>query len=168
MADIVPIVLGAGTLAVAALTFLASVTNWFKRSIPIEYGFLVDDSIVKNLNLSTGDPAKPINLRFHNSAQTTLTGVVLDIRFLHPLALSGTQTALSFMPGKTTHARTADGSYYLIRYSELEMVGQDKLDFRVELNTQGKSPGTYKVLVTAYSTQQDYKYKKSDLFIRMT
>ena len=168
MVDTLLVAIGAGTLVVAVLTLLASVTDWFKRVIPIQYGFLVDNTIVGDLALSTGDPAKPILLRFHNSGQTTLTGVVLDIRFLRPLTLSGTQTALSFLPGKTTHGRTPDESYYLIRYSELEVVGKDNLDFRVELDTTGKSPGTYRVLVTAYSTQQDYKYKKLELTMRMT
>jgi hypothetical protein len=47
------------------------------------------------------------------------------------------------------------------------MAGGDNLDFRVELNTKGQSPGTFKVPVTIYSTQQDYKFKKSELKIKM-
>jgi len=166
--NIALVIVGIGTFLVATLTFLASITDLFKRSIPIKYGFLLDGALTADISLSTGDPAKPITLRFHNSAQTTLTGIVLDVRFLRPLTLSGTQTALTFIPGKTTHGKTPDESFYLIRYSELEMAGQDNFDFRVELGTKGKSPGTYKVLVTAYSTQQDYKCKKAKLQIKMT
>ena len=167
MVNIILIILGAGTLLVATLAFLATITDWFKKRIPIDYGFLLNEAIVNKLNLSTGDEAKPISLRFHNEGETTLTGVILDIRFLKPIVLSGTQKALTFFPGKTTHGQTEDKSYYLIRYSELEMVGRDNLDFRVELNTKGQSPGTYKVVVTIYSTQQDYKFKKSELIIKM-
>ena len=167
MTNTILIILGAGTLIVATLAFLATITDWFKKRIPIDYGFLLNGEIVNNLSLSTGDEAKPISLRFHNRGDTTLTGVILDIRFLKPIALSGTQAALTFIPGKTIHGRTEDKSYYLIRYSEIEMVGKDNIDFRVELNTKGKSPGTYKVLVTIYSTQQDYKYSKSELMLNM-
>jgi hypothetical protein len=167
MTNTILIILGAGTLIVATLAFLATITDWFKKRIPIDHGFLLNGEIVNKLSLSTGDEAKPISLRFHNRGDTTLTGVILDIRFLKPLALSGTQAALTFIPGKTIHGRTEDKSYYLIRYSEIEMVGKDNIDFRVELNTKGKSPGMYKVLVTIYSTQQDYKYKKSELMINM-
>jgi len=167
MVNIILILLGASTLLVATLAFLATITDWFKKRIPIDCGFLLNEEIVNELNLSTGDEAKPIFLRFHNKGETTLTGVILDIRFLKPIVLSGTQKALTFIPGKTTHGRTEDKSYYLVRYAELEMVGRDNLDFRVELNTKGQSPGTYRVLVTIYSTQQDYKFKKSELTIKM-
>lgn len=159
------IIIAGATFVVALLAFLASVTPWFKQTIPIQFGFLMDDKIVQQMELSTGDPTKPIFLRFHNSGKGTLTGVVLDIRFYRPLSLSATGQALSFIPGKTTHGRTPDKSYYLIRYSELEMVGDEDMDFRVELNTQNQTPGTYNVGITAYSTQRDQKYKKSELSI---
>jgi hypothetical protein len=165
--NIILIILAGATFLVAFLTFLASITSWFKQTISIEFGFLVDDAIVQQIELATGDPAKPICLRFRNSGKGTLTGVVFDIRFHRPLALSSTGEALSFIPGKTTHGRTPDNSYYLIRYSELEMVGDADMDFRVELNTQNMTPGTYKVGVTIYSTQQNSKYSKSELSILM-
>jgi hypothetical protein len=167
MENVILIIIAGATFAVALLAFLASVTSWFKQTIPIQCGFLMDDKIVQQIAVSTGDPAKPIFLRFHNSAKGTLTGVVLDIRFYRPLSLSGTQQALSIIPGKTIHGRTPDKSYYLIRYSELEMVGDIDMDFRVELNTQNKTPGTCNVGITAYSTQQGQKYKKSELSIIM-
>jgi uncharacterized membrane protein len=65
------------------------------------------------------------------------------------------------------HGRVQDESYYLIRYSELDLPGETDIDFRVELNTQNKTPGTYKVSVIAYSTQQSYNYKKQDLSLVM-
>ena len=167
MVNVILITIAGATFVVALFAFLALVTSWFKQTIPIQFGFLMDDKIFQQMELSTGDPAKPIFLRFHNLGKGTLTGVVLDIRFYRPLLLSGTGQALSFLPGKTTHGRTPDKSYYLIRYSELEMVGDEDMDFRVELNIQNQTPGTYKVGITAYSTQQDHKYKKSELSIFM-
>ncbi len=167
MVNVILVLLGAGTLLVALLTFLATVTDWLKSRIPIACGFLLNEKMVSELSLSTGDEAKPVFLRFHNKGETTLTGVVLDIRLLKPIVLSGTEKALTFIPGKTIHGRTENKGYYLIRYSELEMVGGDNLDSRVELNTKGQSPGTYKVLVTAYSTQNDYKLRRSELMIVM-
>ena len=161
------IVLTAATFIVVLLTLFALITPWFKQGIPIQLGFLIDNRIVEQVELSTGDEAKPVILRFHNRGKGTLTGLVLDIRFHRPLALSGTGEALNVIPGKTIHGRPPDNSYYLIRYTELEMVGHQDMDFRVELNTQNKTPGTYKVGVTAYSTRLDYKYKKVELSILM-
>jgi len=167
MADPIMIIIGVATLTVAILTFLALVTSLFKQGIPVEFGFLIDDKIVQHLELATGDPAKPILIRFRNVSKSTLTGIVMDLRFYRPLTLSGTEQALSFIPGKTTHGRPPDNRYYQIRYSELEMPGDESMDFRIELSTEKKTPGTYRVCVTVYSAQQDYKYKKSDLSIQM-
>ena len=161
------ILLTASTFVVASLAFLSRVTDWFKKTIPVSFGFLLNEQIIKELVLATGDPAKPVSLRFHNSGKTTLTGVVLDIRFLKPLVLSSTKQAITYIPGKTVHGRTSDGSFYHYQHSELVIVGHDNMDFRVELNTEGQSPGTYQVMVTVYSTQQAYKYKKSTLSIVM-
>ena len=164
---VIVIIIGVATLTVAIFTFLASVTSWFKRGIPVEFGFLIDDKIMQRIELSTGDPAKPLFLRFRNVSKSTLTGIVMDLRFYRPLTLSGTEQALSVIPGKTTHGRPPDNRYYHIRYSELEMPGDESMDFRIELSTEKKTPGTYRVCVTVYSIQQDYKYKKTDLSIQM-
>lgn len=162
--DVIPV----GALIMTVLIFLASVTDWFKKSIPVKFGFLVDGSIVTNLSLSSGDPEKPIFLRFCNRGRITLVGLIFNIQFLHPLSLSGSSSALSLIPGKTVHGRVSDRSYYLIRYSDIELVGLGKKDFRIELNTKGKTPGTYKVLITVYSTQKDYEFKKIELSIEIT
>lgn len=89
------------------------------------------------------------------------------MRFLRPLALSGTGKALSYIQGKTQHGRMPNGRYYHIRHSELVFLGDDKMDFRVELNTAGINPGTYKVMVTVYSTQQEFKYKGAELSLKI-
>jgi len=94
MEDTIRLVLQGVTLIVASLGFLAVITNWFKRTIPIQFGFLRDEKIIDLLNIATGDPAKQLFLRFHNSEKLTLTGLVLDIRFHRPIALSGTEQAL--------------------------------------------------------------------------
>jgi hypothetical protein len=154
-------------LLVATLGFLAIITDWFKKRIPISCGFLFDEKIVDQLLLYTGDEAKKIILRFINKGETTLTGVILDIRFLKPLVLSATGTALIFYRGKPEHGRVEDGSYYMIKYSELIFLGKEKLDSPVELNTKGQLAGTYKVVVTIYSTQHEYKLKKSELLIKI-
>jgi len=167
MTDFILIIIGIATFTVALLAFLSSVTSWFKQGIPVEFGFLIDDKIVQYLELATGDPAKPLILRFRNIGKSTLTGIVIDLRFYRPLTLSGTEQALSVIPGKTIHGRPPDNRYYHIRYSELEMPGDESMDFRVELSTEKKVPGTYRVCATVYSTQQDYKYKKVDLSIQL-
>ncbi len=164
----VSIIIGALTFVIAVCVLLASITSWFKQSIPIEFGFLVNDKIVQQIELSTGDPAKPISLRFCNSGKCTLIGVTLNIRFHRPLKLSATKTALTIIPDKTDHGQTPDNRYYSILYKEIAMVGEEYKDFTVELNTQSMNIGTYTIGVTAYSTQQlDYKYKKSELSIFM-
>lgn len=157
-----------GTFLAAVLTFLATVTDWFKHEIPVEFGFLLNDSIVDNLDLSSGDAAKPISLRFRNTGSTTLAGLVLNMEFMEPISLSGTDSALTLVPGKTVHGRIKDQNYYLIRYEDIMLLGQRQLDFRVELNTRNKSPGISKVLVSVYSTQSHYKFKKIELSIHMS
>jgi len=120
--------------------------------------------------LSTGDQAKQILFRFRNLSKLTLTGVVLDMRFQRPLTLSGTDRAVSVIPGKTKHGRVRvpGNTYYYILHSELDILGEDSFDYGVELDTKGQAPGTYTVLITAYTTQQDYKYKRFKLSIEMT
>jgi len=157
-----------GTCVAAVLTFLASVTDWLKREIPVEFGFLSNDSIVHKLGLSSGDSAKPISLRFRNTGRTTLAGLVFNIEFMDSISLSGTDRALTLVPGKTVHGRVADQKYYLIRYEDIMLLGQHQLDFRVELNTKDKSPGTSRVIVTVHSTQSHYKFKKAELSIQMS
>lgn len=156
------------TFVAAALTFLASVTDWFKREIPVEFGFLFNDSIVNKLDLSSGDAAKPISLRFCNTGRTTLAGLVFNMEFMEPISLSGTDKTLTLVPGKTVHGRIPDQNYYLIRYEDIMLLGQRQLDFRVELNTKDKSPGIFQVFVTVYSTQSHHKFKKAELSIHMS
>lgn len=84
------------------------------------------------------------------------------------MSLSGTDHALTYIPGKTITGRAPDNSFYHIRHSELVLFGNDKLDIRIELNTAGLIPGTYKIESTAYLSEQDYKYKKIELIIKVT
>ena len=137
-----------GTFLLAGLTFLSFTTDWFKRKIPVEFGFIFNDSIANKLSLSSGDAAKPISLRFRNSGRTTLLGLVFNIELLEPISISGSNSAITEFPGKTIHGRFTDQGYYLIRYEDVLLLGQGQLDFRVELNTRDKSPGVHRVLVT--------------------
>ena len=178
------------TLTIAFLMLLITcprTSSWFKQTIPIQFGFLMNDKILQKIELSTGDPAKPIFLRFHNSERGTLTGVNLNIRFYRPLVLSGTKSAIDFIPGKTTyegftvisstsshsrgekffHGPSPDNAYYAIRYSELVMTGDEDIDIKVELNTKNIAPGTYRVGVITSSTQPIYDLNQADLFISM-
>jgi hypothetical protein len=41
------------------------------------------------------------------------------------------------------------------------------MDFRIEQNTQNKSPDEYFIIITVYSTQQTFKYNKATLTIEM-
>jgi len=160
-------ILAACTLITSILTFFAYVTGLFKRKIPLDYGFLVNDQIKSSLEVATGDPAKNIYLRFRNPKKNTLTGVVTEIRFIRPLSLSSTDEALTLIKGKTFHGKPEGNPYYWIMHTELKISGHQHMDFRVQLDTKGKSPGIYTVKVTAYSTQQDYKFKESGLTIIM-
>ena len=166
-ADTIIIILASCTLITAIITFLAQITGIFKKQIPLDYGFLVNDQIKNSLEVATGDPAKNIWLRFRNPKKNTLTGVVTDIHFIRPLTLSPTNEALTLIKDKTFHGKSEDNPYYQITHTELNIAGHQHMDFRVQLDTKGKSPGNYTVKVTAYSTQQDYKFKESDLTIIM-
>ena len=167
MSNIVMIVLEAVILLVALLTFLSSVTSWFRLRIPLAFGFLFDDKISRSLEVATGDPAKPILLRFRNLSKATLTGVVIELRFYRPLALSSSEQALTDIEGRTIHGRIPGNAYYLIRYFDLEIPGDEKMDFTIVLNTEDKSPGKYRIAATVYSNRKDYKYKTSELSLLM-
>lgn len=162
------LIVSTGTFVVALLTLLAAVTGWLKRKVPVDCGFLMDGSMVTDLKVSTGDSAKPVVIRLRNKSKTTVTGLVVDMRFLQPLSLSATSTALSLPPGNTEHGRVPDGSYYLVRRTDFDLSPEETLDFRVELNMSGLTPGTARVQVTVYSTQQDYKYRKSSLILHIS
>lgn len=47
MENVVLIIIAGATFVVALLAFLGSVTSWFKQTIPIQCGFLMDDKIVQ-------------------------------------------------------------------------------------------------------------------------
>lgn len=166
--EIVLLIVAVGTLIVALLTFTAAVTGWFKRTVPVECGFLRDDVLVGDLAVSTGDNAKPVVIRLRNKAKTTLAGLVVELRFLRPLSLSSTNHALALPPGTHAFGRVEDGSYYVIRHSDFDLAPEERLDYRVELDLTGVSPGTGRVPVTIYSVQQDYKYLKKELTLRIT
>lgn len=153
------------TLVVAFITLLNSI---IQRTIPVEFGFLYNDAIVKSLVLSSGDEAKPIKLRFRNTSSTTLIGLVFNIEFLDPIRLSGTGSALTVIPGQTEHGRVEDQSYYLIRYRDILLPGKQEIDFRVEIDTRNQSPGNSIIVVTVYSTQADFKFKKTELTMRIS
>ena len=165
--NIAIIVIGIATFVTALATFLNSVFDWFRRRLPVRFGFLLNDKIVDQLQVASGDPAKPIHLRLHNFSKTTLTGVVLDMRFLRPLALSATDKALSIIPGKTAHGHIEAENHYWIRHSDLVIPGDDHLNFGVELNTKGISPGTYRVLVKMFTTMEIYKIRETELKITL-
>jgi hypothetical protein len=120
------------TLIVAVLTFV-STSSWFKPTIPIEFGFLVDGEISPHIELSTGDKAKAILIRSKIIKNTTLVGVTLDIRFYRPLALSGTEHAIKFIQGERTIEEQA-----LALVAGLGETSKDRGWAVIEGNTQPK------------------------------
>ena len=156
------------TFLVAMLAFLASVTDLFKKLIPVEIGLYSDQKLMEELALSSGDSAKPLILQLKNNSKLTLTGVVLELKLMRPLSLSGTETALTSIPGKTVHGRFNEAGYYLIRYSDLELRGQELIDFKIELNTNEKNPDTYFIRSTVFSTQKEYKIKEVELRVKIS
>ena len=105
--------------------------------------------------------------RVQNTKKSTLTGIILDIRIFRPLYLSSTNSALSYFPGNTIHGRAADNSYYHILHTNLNIPGHRYTDFKIEIDTKGKTPGTYPIGIYAYSDQQDYKFKELNLSVIM-
>ena len=61
------------TFVIVLASFLAMITDLFKRKSPIEVGFLFNGSINSNLRISTGDPAKKVYFRFKNTSKIALT-----------------------------------------------------------------------------------------------
>ncbi len=155
------------TFVIVLASFLAMITDLFKRKSPIEVGFLFNGSINSNLRISTGDPAKKVYFRFKNTSKIALTNIFIDIRLLKPLALSGTKSAIESIEGSTTHGRSADKSFYHILHSNLDFFGQKEIDLGIELNTKGKPVGRSEVLVEVNTTNQNYKPKKSKLYLHL-
>ena len=167
-------ILQALTFVVSFLTLivliLSSRTDLLKRTIPIEFGFLHKGKIVKKKEINTGDPAKPIEFRLKNKSETTLNGVVLDIRFLRPLALSGSEQAM-ILPNGVTKDNINTGpfkdKFYLLNISDLKILGDGEKDLKIEFNTRNITPDIYQIEIKIDSTQQDYKCKKTTLSIIM-
>ena len=84
---------------------------------------------------------------------------------MEPLSLSGTTAALETIEGKTQYGRDEREGHYLIRHWDIDFLAEQSMDFRVELNTQGLSPGTYQVLVAVFSRERDFKNRRSVLKI---
>ena len=162
------------TLIVAFLCFLSTVTNIFKSKIPIQLGFFINSEIVSELELKTGDPNKKIKFRIHNLKEVTLSGVEIELCLSKPLSLSGSQEAIVY-PHKEHkpisliffHGRLQDDKGYYLFWSDLIFMGHDNVDFEIELNTEGIHLGRYNIDVTINTTQNDFKYKKSVLYIDM-
>ncbi len=152
-----------------ALSFLGKFTDWFKREVPLDFGFLSNDKIVDVLSISTGDPAKLITFRFRNESKITLTGVTLEIRIFRPLVLSPTGSAIRDIDsGRTKHGREKGNKYYYIIHSDLVIGGHYGIEKRVELNTQNITPGIYKVEILAFTTLQSYKYSRKRLSLNIS
>ncbi len=162
------VIITALTLIVVILSFLAQITDWFKTQVPIRFGFLYNNQIVDRIPISSGHNQKPIFLRFENLKKVTLTGIIIEMRFLNPLALSGSDRALGVFPGKTIHYRVPDRSYYLIRHTDLSFLAREKNDLRIELNTVDISPGTCEVEVNIHSNAGEFKSKQANLLLDFT
>lgn len=155
------------TLIVAFLTLLASTTSIFKRRIPVNYGFVYDNKIVDSLNISSGDPEKPIGFRIENRKSHTLTDLIIDIKILRPLSLSATKSALA-MFGQTRHGPSKNNEYYSIRYFDILLYAKQEIDFTIELNTTKKKPGSYLISTSIYSKNDKYRFKNFILNIKIS
>lgn len=157
-----------GLLAAITATLAAS-RFWFRPRIPLETGFLYNNEIVEKLTVSTGDRAKPIEIRFHNHSDFSISGVVLDIKFMAPTALSGTENAVQLIIDKDTgqlkthHGRVPDGAYYLLVHYDQTIFAGGNFDTRVELNTEGTTPGRREIAVAMHTTQPEYRKKEKAL-----
>ena len=152
------------TLIITYFIFANSISNWFKPEIPVDLGFWVDEKLKKRIIVSSGDPEKRLVLRFINKRSNTISNVVIDIKFIRPLALSGTNTALTVVEGHTN--RTRSDKYYNLTYLNIPFYPNEKRDFPTEINTDKKF-GKHKVLVSIFSTNDKYKVKKKVLRINI-
>jgi hypothetical protein len=73
---------------------------------------------------------------------------------------------MDFLPDQVKHGGFSD--YYLIKISEVAMVGDQNMGFGVELNIQNILPGTYKIDVLISSLKQNYKDMKTELSINIS
>ncbi len=152
------------TLIISYLIFANSTTSWFKPEIPVDFGFWVDEKLKKKIIVSSGDPEKRLILRFINKRSNTISNVVIDIKFIRPLALSGTNTALTVVEGHTK--RISNDKYYNLTYLNIPFYPNEKREFPTEINTNKKF-GKHKVLVSIFSTNDKYKVKKKVLKINI-
>jgi hypothetical protein len=158
----------AATLVVALLSLLANTTDWFRRRVPIACGFVRDDELTRELHVSTGDPAKVIVFGFQNQSKSTLADLVLEVRLLEPLSISGTNHAIDTIPEKTEHWRDYEDRHYLIRHWDVLIFAGGRLQFRAEVNTQTLSPGTYKIAISVSSRDRDLKTRREFLTLHVT
>jgi hypothetical protein len=155
--EVVSVFLSAVAVVVA---ILAATTDVFKRKVSIGFGFLHNDQIKDKIEVSTGDPAKKLVFRFQNNSEFVLSGIIIDMRFMNPIALSGTASAVSQLVGNrgaTYHHRVPDQSYYLINHSAVVLLGEEHFDYPMEINTHEKAPGEYSIEIRIFSTKGDRK-----------
>ena len=156
------------TLLVALMSFVASVTDWFTRRVPVYAGFVVDDDVKPRLSVSTGDPAKRIIFGFRNESRTTLTALMIEVQLLEPLSLSATGQAVEIVPGSTKYGRDREARHYLIQHWDVDILGEDLLSAAVEINTAVLAPGTYGVLAAAYSRESRFQVRRVELQLHVT
>ncbi len=160
------LVIASLTLVAAILAIFASSRFWFRPRIPIESGFLYNGQIEKELTVATGDTEKPIQIRFYNNSDFSLTNVVLDLKLKYPIALSGSPQAVPVIPNRTHQGRVPDKSYYHLFYYGLPFYAKESMDFRIELNTKGITPGRYEVVINIHTEQREHKTKKKTIFLK--
>jgi chaperonin GroEL (HSP60 family) len=123
-----------------------------------------DNTIIIN---GSGDPEKPIGFRIENRKSHTLTNLIIDIKILRPLSLSGTESALT-MFGEIRHGPSKNNEYYSIRYFDILLYAKQGIDFTIELNTTKKKPGHYLISTSIYSTNDKYRFKNFLLNIKIS
>ena len=160
------IIIASLTLFFTVLLFINSITSWFKKKVPIKFGFIYNDHIVDTLEVNSGDSEKVIQFRFLNTTESTIKDIIIEFKMIRPLSLSGSNHALT-VSSNTKHGPSKGNMYYLIEYSDLIFLGKKYKDFKVELNTKGKSPGDYRIAVNVYSKSDKFKLISKDLILNI-
>ncbi len=156
-ADIYMLFVGVVTALIALATLLSTTTSLLKRKLPLEIGFCVNGKYKRSIQIATGDPSKPIEIGIKNKHKHTINLVTVNIKFLRPIVLSGSERALQIIEGSTTKMRLPNGGPYILTYHNLTFPGKEYINFRIELNTVNLRIGSHCIEVSSFALDTNYK-----------
>ncbi len=123
----------------------------------VEFGLVQGKAFVDEVRVPRKGDSEPVHFRFQNPTKLRLDNLKFDIRFLRPLGLSGSKSALMLFQ-HTIHGRVESDKYYLISYI-MSIGAQEIYQTGVELNIADPETNEFAIEIE-YSPPDDSEIQK--------